>query len=333
MAGMVQADLTHMKEGDPQRFEERVTIMDAEEVHVVVIILTLNQRDRTLQCLASLMAIESPPFHTVLWDNGSQDGTAGAVREAFPQVLVHYHPSNLGVASGRNAGAELAIQTFDPTHLLFLDNDMLVEAEFVSALLQPFSGNDQVGQSQAKLRFMHDKNLLNDGGGARINFLLWQITPVGYGEIDRGQHDTIRRCTACGGAMMVRSEIFQQLGGFDPKFDPFGPEDLDFSLRLQEAGYQALYVPQAVAYHVVSHTFGEGYGEDYVRHKARHWFTFMRRHASPFQQLGFLLLGAPYLAVRVMLREGRKGNLGALRGLVQGILDSSRASLRTGGQK
>lgn len=303
-----------------------------DQVKIAVIVLTIDQCDRTLRCLASLLASEGPPFQTVLWDNGSQDGTAQAVRAAFPEVLVHRHPSNLGVASGRNAGAELALKTWNPTHLLFLDNDMLVERGFVGALLKPFSEDNRVGQTQAKLRFMHDRDRLNDGGGAQISFLLWRIRPVGYGEIDRGQHDTIRRCTACGGAMMVRSDIFQQLGGFDPKFDPFGPEDLDFSLRLQEADYQALYVPQAVAYHVVSHTFGQGYGEDYARHKARHWFTFMRRHASPFQQLGFFLVGAPYLAIRVILREGRKGNLGALRGLARGILDSSRASLRTRGQ-
>jgi O-antigen biosynthesis protein len=301
-----------------------------DQANIAAIVLTLNQRDRTLQCLATLLACEGPSFHTLLWDNGSQDGTVEAVRQAFPQVLAHHHDSNLGVAAGRNAGADLALKTWNPSHLLFLDNDMLVEPEFVGALLRPFFEYDAVGQTQAKLRFMHDRERLNDGGGARISFLLWRVTPVGFGEIDRGQHDTVKKCTACGGAMMVRSDIFRQLGGFDLKFGPFGPEDLDFSLRLQGAGYQALYVPQAVAYHAVSHTYGEGYSEDYARHKSRHWFAFMRRHASPLEQLGFFLAGAPYLAGRVMLREGRKGNLRAVRGLLRGIVDSARASLRGG---
>lgn len=315
-----------------ESLEERMAARRQDEVNIAVIVLTINQRERTLRCLDSLRAIESPPFHTLLWDNGSQDGTTEAVREAFPQALVHHHPDNLGVASGRNAGADLAIRTWNPTHLLFLDNDMVVEPDFVGALSRPFAGDHRLGQTQAKLRFMDDRDRLNDGGGAQINFLLWRITPVGYGEIDRGQHDTIKKCTACGGAMMVRADLFQQLGGFDTAFDPFGPEDLDFSLRLQEAGYEAFYVPQAVAYHVVSHTFGEGYSEDYARHKSRHWFMFMRRHASFWQQLGFFLLGAPYLAVQVMLREGRKGNLGAVRGLARGILDFSKGSQRTRGQ-
>jgi GT2 family glycosyltransferase len=286
---------------------------------ITIIILTLNQCAQTLECLAALYDSSPEKYQVLVWDNGSQDGTAAAVRQAFPEVPVHEHPSNLGVASGRNAAARLSLDSFQPTHLLFLDNDILVERGFVEALSGPFLDNDKVGQTQAKLRFMHDRERLNDGGGARINFLTWQVTPVGYGEIDRGQHDSVRRCISCGGAMMVRADLFQALGGFDPLFDPFGPEDLDFSLRLQQAGYLALYVPQAMAYHAVSHTFGKGYTETYARHKARHWLAFMRRHASLTQKLGFYTMGAPYLVLRLLLREGRRGNLGAIRGIARGL--------------
>jgi GT2 family glycosyltransferase len=287
---------------------------------IAVIILTLDQQDQTLQCLDALYGSSAGSYDVVLWDNGSQDGTAAAVREAFPEVLVHEHATNLGVASGRNAAAELALARFQASHLLFLDNDILVEPGFIEALHHPFTGNALVGQTQAKLHFMHDRERLNDGGGARINFRTWQVKPVGYGEIDQGQHDTVKECISCGGAMMVRSDRFQELGGFDSLFDPFGPEDLDFSLRLQKAGYLALYVPQAVAYHAVSHTFGKGYSEAYARHKARHWLAFMRRHAPLPQKLGFYTMGAPYLVLRLLLREGRRGNLGAIRGIVRGLL-------------
>jgi len=294
---------------------------------VAAIILTMNQRDRTLQCLTSLLEFQEWSFDVLVWDNGSQDDTASAIREKFPEVMVHYHPGNLGVAGGRNAAANLAIQTLQPTHLLFLDNDMLLEPGFVRALLKPFIEDDRVGQTQAKLRFMHDRARLNDGGGARINFFLWQVTPVGYGELDQGQYDTIKPCISCGGAMMVRTEVFQRLNAFDMTFNPFGPEDLDFSLRLQKAGFKALYVPQAVAYHVVSHTFGKGYSEDYARHKSRHWFNFMRRHASPGQKIGFFLFGGPYMIVRVILREVGKGNLAAIRGLVWGMFDFFKSAV------
>jgi GT2 family glycosyltransferase len=306
---------------DNENANPRKIMIESDTPVIVVIILTFNQCERTMACLDSLLSITTPTFHTLVWDNGSSDGTAETLRQKYTQILVHQHPTNEGVAGGRNQAAAVAIETFQLTHLLFLDNDMLLEPDFVGALLQPFQEDDNIGQTQAKLRFMHDRERLNDGGGAKINFLTWQITPVGYNELDRGQYDVPKKCNACGGAMMVRTDIFQNLGGFDLTFNPFGPEDLDFSLRLQKAGYTALYVPQAVAYHVVSHTFGKGYSEVYARHKSRHWFLFMRRHASVWQKLGFFLLGVPYIVVRVLLREGRKGNLKAVRGLLHGLLD------------
>jgi GT2 family glycosyltransferase len=287
--------------------------------NISVLVLTYNQREKTLACLSDLFVGEDLPFQVLVWDNGSRDDTLAAVNEAFPNVLTHYSEENLGVAGGRNASARMAIHELGATHLLFLDNDILVEPGFVGALYEPFKADPKLGQTQAKLRFMHDRSLINDGGGARISFVFWRVKPVGFGEPDRGQHDAPSPCISCGGAMMVRSDIFQQLNGFDPLFGPFGPEDLDFSLRLQKSGYKAMYIPKAVGYHQVSHTFGEGYSEEYARHKSRHWLLFMRRHASPWQKIAFYLFGAPILAIQVIVREARRGNLRAIRGLMYGL--------------
>jgi GT2 family glycosyltransferase len=296
---------------------------------IVVIMLTMNQHEKTLRALASFREIPSPPFQLLLWDNGSQDGTAEAVGVAFPEVLVHHHPANLGVASGRNAAAALAIEKFRPTHLLFIDNDMIVDPNFINALLAPFESDPQLAQTQAKLRFMNDPTRLNDGGGCRIQFWLGRTSPVGFGEVDRGQYDKPARCISCGGAMMVRTDVFQELCGFDEKFSPFGPEDLDFSLRCYALGYHALYVPQALAYHEVSHSFEGGqYTELYARNKSRHWLLFMRRHASLAEQIAFYLVGAPLRIIQMIIREGCQGNWAALRGSARGLFDSCRSLLK-----
>jgi len=288
--------------------------------NIVVIVLTYKQRDKTMTCVTNILANAGLSFRILVWDNGSQDDTIAAVKQHFPNVLHHYSEINLGVAGGRNASAHMAIHELGATHILFLDNDILVEPDFISALYEPFKTDKKLGQTQAKLRFMHDRSLINDGGGARISFIFWRVRPVGFGEPDRGQYDAPHPCISCGGAMMVRADIFQQLNGFDPLFGPFGPEDLDFSLRLQKAGYKAMYIPQAVGYHQVSHTFGQGYSEEYARHKSRHWLLFMGRHARIGEKIAFYLLGAPVLAIQVFIREARRGNLHAIRGLIQGLL-------------
>jgi GT2 family glycosyltransferase len=287
---------------------------------IVVIMLTLNQRDKTVRCLSSLNKV-AHPHRTLLWDNGSQDGTLDAVHEQFPQVVTHYCDSNLGVASGRNAAARLAIERLAPSHLLFLDNDMVVSADFIERLYAPFTlGNAALAQTSAKIRFLEDQRLLYSAGGSHVRFWLGATAPAGHGEVDRGQHDQTTTCLAHGGAMMVRSDVFQTLDGFDPAFNPYGPEDLDFALRVRAAGYQGLYVPQAVVFHERSQTFESGrYTPNYARNKAQKWMLFMHRHASWPQRLAFHLIGAPYLLVRALIREGKNRNFAAISGLIAGV--------------
>ncbi len=300
----------------------------AERRRAAAVVLTWNQRDKTLRFLDSLGAARGGTDLAVLvFDQGSEDGTPEAIQSHFPGIDVHWNPRNLGVASGRNAGAALAIERYEPEILVFLDNDLVLQPGFFDALLAPFDADPRLGQTQAKLRFLHDPERLNDGGGCRVRWWRGETLPVGFGELDRGQRDVPAPCISCGGAMAVRAALFRELGGFDPIFDPVGPEDLDFSLRLQASGRGALYVPQAVALHEVSHSFGGGaYSEEYARHKVRNWLVFMMRHARAHQKLAFFAVGAPWFAVRAALRELRRGNLGALRGWLRGLWELGRRS-------
>jgi len=294
-------------------------------LRIAVIILTINQREQTLRCLEQLQRSRSDDssFSITVWDNGSNDGTPAAIRSADSSVTVLSSATNLGVAGGRNAAAKAVIENESPNLLLFLDNDMAVEADFVSALTKPFSGESgaNIGQTQAKLLLSDQPELLNDGGGCNIQFWLGRTRPVGYGEPDRGQFDDETRCMACcGGAMAVRADLFTSLAGFDEQFNPFGPEDIDFSLRLQKRGYEAWYIPSAAAYHDVNHTIGATYSEEYAASRSRHWLRLMRRHASTMDWLGFIFVGIPAISIRVLLRERGKSSLKVLRGLFAGIL-------------
>jgi GT2 family glycosyltransferase len=296
---------------------------------VAALLLTLNQRDTTLRALASFSEQDRREARFLVWDNGSTDGTAEAIREHFPEVHVHWQPENLGVAGGRNAAAALAQQLFDPEYLAFVDNDLVVTDGYLQALLAPMLTDPSIGQTQAKLRLLDQPDLINDGGGCEVSFWRGYTRPIGMFEPDRGQYDTPAPCISGGGAMMVRAELFRELGGFDEQFNPVGPEDLDFSLRLRKLGYTALYTPSALAYHEVGHTYGGGrYTQDYARVKARNWLRFLGRHGSPLQKAGFFVLGVPMIVLRLIWREVRRGNIGALTGSAAGVLESFRRRSR-----
>jgi GT2 family glycosyltransferase len=294
---------------------------------VAVLLLTLNQRDTTLRALESFSAEDRSGARFLVWDNGSTDGTEAAIRDRFPEVHMHWQPENLGVAGGRNAAAALAQQLFDPDYLAFVDNDLVVTPGYLEALLAPLLRDEGVGQTQAKLRLLDEPQLINDGGGCQVSFWRGITRPIGMFEVDRGQYDVERPCISGGGAMMVRADLFRELGGFDEAFNPVGPEDLDFSLRLRERGFVSLYTPSAMAYHEVGHTYGGGrYTEDYARVKARNWIRFLHRHASPVEIAAFYLLGIPRIVVRLVVREVRRGNVGALVGSAAGLREAFRRS-------
>ena len=99
--------------------------------------------------------------------------------------------------------------------------------------------------------------------------------------------------------MMVGVDVFMELDGRDRRFDPVGPEDLDFSLRPHRAGYHALYVPAALAYHSPSHTHPSGYD---MFTRIQQWHFFCWRHASLIQRVGFALFGVPLLLLRSIVR-------------------------------
>ena len=294
-------------------------------VDVAVVMLTFNQRETTLRALESLMPQVRDCDRVIVWDNGSIDGTVEAVRERYPGVVAHRHETNLGVASGRNAGARLAIERFRPTYLLFLDNDLVLQPGYVEALQATLDSDPTVGQVQSKLLYLDEPTRINDGGGCIINFWLGRTLPVGYRQLDRGQCDQPAPCICCGGSMMVRAGLFGELDGFDPAFDPFGPEDLDFSLRLQQRGYKALYNPEAVALHEVGSTFARSSEQagPYAKARTEIWLRFLQRYGTPVQKLGFLLVGAPLLAVRLAGRELRQGRpqeaMAALSGIFQAL--------------
>lgn len=305
--------------------------MKGKSIKVAVIILTLNQREKTLRCLESFRALKSPGFTIVLWDNGSEDGTSDAVRQAFPEVRVVEHPRNLGVASGRNEAAKLAIGEFDPPYLLFLDNDMTVTPDFLDALLAPFENRTSLAQTTGKICELSNASRLYGAGGYKIRFWRGDTKHIGYRETDHGQYDKPRKCYPSGGCMLVRTEVYQKLQGFDPTFDPYGSEDLDFGLRAKKAGYYGLYVPRAKVFHepVAGFVFNrEETSRLLTAQWSKHWLLLMERHAPLWQKLLFPFLSAPYLFLRAAIRSYQNRNPEILKGLWIGFWEFGKSRLQ-----
>ena len=288
---------------------------------VAVVILTCNQKDYTLNCLESLARCSYPNLSLVVVDNNSSDDTIATLEKEYPHVHLVKSSVNSGVAGGRNLGIQYAEKHISYDYLLILDNDTKVDEDFLQPMVDFLESDSRIGVVSPKIYLMDEEKILDQAGGSIVNLCTGSTAKRGFGEYDRGQYDTTQTqdCLPCGACSLSRRSVIVKCEGLDEVFNPYGFEDLDYSLRVKKEGYRVGYVPTSIVFHKGNKTGFSTYTEEYTAIKGKHLKTFMKRHASPLQKLCFNLL-LPFLGMRSLLRESRKGNIKAVVKLFQSYI-------------
>ncbi len=288
---------------------------------VVIIILNLNKREDTLKCLESVSKLDYSHYEVVVVDNGSTDGSAEAILNAFPDVHLIRSANNLGVSGGRNLGIEYANNNFQYMYLFFLDNDTLVDKESLGELIKATRKDKQIGIVTPKGYMMFPPHVITSAGGININLYAGSVYDIGSGEVDKGQYDQPKFVTSCAGfAFLVKKEVFSQIGWFNEIFNPYGWEDVDFSLRARKRGFKILYVPKALIYHKGGKVGRGGALPEYEKYKVRNFFILMKRHTNSLQWICFVCL-IPLKAIFLIIEGVYHGNSKVVLAQFRGFLD------------
>lgn len=257
---------------------------------VSVILLNWNNWQETLNCLQELRRIEYPPedLEIIVVDNGSSDGSAEALR-SLPGVAFVALPENIGFAAGNNAGIHRALVSgFD--YALLLNNDTRLTPRFLRVLVDRLERTPRAAAVSPKIYYADPPGALWYAGGRfRRPRIIGEM--VGLGQPDRGQYNQAGPVDfAVGCCMLVRRQAFERVGLLDERFF-FYHEDVDFSLRLQQAGCQVWYEPAASIVHLVSHSTREDLPHrSYLYARAR--VVFFSRHIRGWKIPQVLLLEA-----------------------------------------
>lgn len=194
-------------------------------------------------CLTALRQQTLADYEVILVDNGSTDGSQAYVRQNFPEVRLIELSENRGFTGACNAG--YAASRGD--YVCLLNNDTEAESNWLQAIADAFEQNPQVGVIASKILLFDRRDHFHTAGdyyrvdGIPGNRGIWQA--------DSGQYDRQEPVfSACGGAAAYRRTMLQEIGFLDDRFF-FSCEDIDMAWRAQLAGWDVLYVPQAVVYH------------------------------------------------------------------------------------
>jgi N-acetylglucosaminyl-diphospho-decaprenol L-rhamnosyltransferase len=257
----------------------------APEVSVVVV--AWRARDEVLRCMQALEENAGVDYEAVVVDDGSGDGMPEALAERFPGVRVLAKKQNEGLVAGRNSALPLVRGRF----VLMLDSDTEVRPGAIGALAGVLDRNPNVGLVGPRLVFPDGELQLSSRRWPPLLIPFMRRGPYARLVPDPAAH---RRhmmkdfdhaserpvVWVVGAAQMWRADLPERIGNYDASLSSYGGEDLDWCLRVWEAGLEVHYVPQAEIVHVFQQmTRRSLYGRKSFR-ALRDWYYLQWKHRA-----------------------------------------------------
>ncbi len=305
-------------------------------IDLAIIIVNWNVCSLLQRCLASIYAVtpRDVKLHVVVVDNASADGSAGMVREAFPQVQLIANKQNIGFTRGNNqallalgftevgdAGAGIgdfgspeSLGLSRPRYVLLLNPDTEVVDDALAKMVSFMDSQPDVGVVGPQLLFpdgtiQSSRRRFPTLATAFLESTVlqqwWRENPIARRYYVLDQPDDVIQDVdwVVGACMMIRREAIEQAGLLDEGFFMYS-EELDWCRRIKDRGWRVVYLPTA---QVVHH---EGKSSEQVVparhiHFQRSKVRYFRKHHGrlPAMLLRFFLL-AMY-AYQIVLEGGK----------------------------
>ena len=208
---------------------------------VDVVILTWNDGLLLRHAVSSVLESVGVEARVVVVDNGSDDGLN---LPTHPSITVIRNEVNRGVAAGRNQG----IQQGNAPYVLLLDSDARLAPDALEAMLTHLVEHRDIAVVGPV--FIGQKPSESGGEAPTLRTKLDRLrgarsTYVGYETSDRDAWDVDVVIGAC---QLIRRSAYDQVNGIDERYF-YGPEDVDFCMRLRTVGWRVQQLAAAAVHH------------------------------------------------------------------------------------
>lgn len=282
-------------------------------------------RANTVTCLDQISKLDYPNFGVTIIDGGSQDDFAeklhryldlGSLRYGLTYLRTDY---NLGYAASCNTAVSFALQR-DTDFAFLINNDTFLHPTVLTCLVWFAQNHLQAATVGPKVYIATDKYKTK-----RIQTLGGRFLGGNYGgaELDRGQFAQPTQVDfVTGAACLVRREVLQTVGLFDPRFSIWF-EDLDFGINVKEAGFKAYYYP-GIAWHKRARSLPSRYSPKYAYLSSRNLLYTIRKHPNHMGMqvsIRFLANELKTLFGAVYFKKDLKAAKALMRGITDGLKD------------
>lgn len=220
---------------------------------VCIILVNYKTVNDTIECINSLRKIDYDNFKVIVVENGSNDGSYEKLKEVCKDELLIESFENLGFAGGNNIGIERALNA-GAEYILLLNNDTVVDNQFLSKLVEAFEYSLDVGIVGCKINYYDNRNVVNYAGG-EINWNKFTTYFYRSDEIDDKDESIKEISFVSGCAMMISKKVIEKIGLLDHTYFMYY-EDTDYCAMAAENGFKLLYQPESVIYHKISSSSG-----------------------------------------------------------------------------
>ena len=227
--------------------QSRGARLSSEKVRplVSIILPAYNQVAYTYACVRSIIAhtdFDETPYEVILADDVSTDATA-EIGKYIRGMVVCRNTENQGFLKNCNQAAKKALGEY----IFFLNNDTKVTDGWLSSLVSLMERDPRIGMAGSKL--IYPDGRLQEAGG-----IIWSdASGWNYGRLDdpaKPEYNYVKEVDyISGAAIMIRKQLWEEIGGFDERYAPAYCEDSDLAFEVRKHGKLVVYQPQSVVVH------------------------------------------------------------------------------------